>query len=102
MSPPEARLWNVLRTAQFKPFHFRRQGATRALLRGLRQSPRAIGHRSRRQFAHDRCRNRLDRRRDAFVRSQDYRVLRFTTLQVLNEIDEVIGVIRTALEEETR
>ena len=91
-------MWNVLRWEQFKPFHFRRQ---------VRLGPYYAdfaSHRTRLVVEVDGSAHTTDEaiaydaRRDAFIRSQGYRVLRFTTLQALGQIDGVVVTILAALE----
>jgi very-short-patch-repair endonuclease len=98
MSPPEARLWKALRTAPLKPHHFRRQvplGPYYAdfASHGARLviEVDGIGH-----TADDAV--TYDSRRTAYIDAQGYRVLRFTTPQVLGQFDEVITAILVALE----
>jgi very-short-patch-repair endonuclease len=99
MSPPEARLWNVLRAPQLRPHHFRHQvplgpyyadfasHATRLVV-----EVDGVGHTTDPAMAHD-------ARRTAYIESEGYRVLRFTTPQVLGELGAVITAILAALEE---
>jgi very-short-patch-repair endonuclease len=98
MSPPEARLWNALREPQLRPHHFRRQvplgpyyadfasHAARLVVEvdgGAHTADSAMAY---------------DARRTAYIESQGYRVLRFTTPQVLGEFDMVVTAILAALE----
>ena len=98
MSPPEARLWNVLRTPVFRPYRFRRQvplGPYYAdfASHGARLVVEVDGtdHTTDNAIAHD-------TRRTAFIESEGYRVLRFTTLQALREVDGVVNTILAAVE----
>ncbi len=101
MSPPEARMWNTLRIPQLKPFHFGRQVPLGPYYADF-ASHRArlvievdgAGHTTDEAIAYD-------SRRDAFIRSQGYRVLRFTTPQVLSHLDGVVVTILAALEGRT-
>ena len=101
MSPPEARLWNVLRNDQLRPFHFRRQVSlgpyyadfashtARVVIEvdgGQHTTDVAIGY---------------DQRRDRFIRSQGYPILRFTSLDIFNEINGVFLAVLAAVGEAT-
>jgi very-short-patch-repair endonuclease len=97
MSPPEARLWNVLRAQQFRPYHFRRQvpfGPYYADFASHRArlvvEVDGSGHFTDDATAHD-------TRRTAFLHTQGYRMLRFTTADVLNHLDGVLTAILAVL-----
>jgi very-short-patch-repair endonuclease len=98
MSPPEARLWNMLRMEPLDAVHFRRQvpigpyyadfASHRARLvievdGSFHTTDHAIAH---------------DTRRDVFIEGQGYRVLRFTTTDVLYHLDGVYLAIASALD----
>jgi very-short-patch-repair endonuclease len=98
MPPPEARLWKALRTPPLKSYHFRRQvplGPYYAdfASHGARLviEVDGIGHTADGVMAYD-------SRRTAYIECEGYRVLRFTTPQVLGEFDAVITAILAALE----
>ena len=98
MSPPEARMWNVLRMPSFKLYHFRRQVPLGPYYADFAShSARLVievdgsGHTADNAVAHD-------ARRTAFIESPGYRVLRFTTPQVLEDIAGVIDTITAALQ----
>ena len=93
MSPPEAALWNVLRAAPLRSFHFRRQvpigpfyadfaSHTAKLVievdGGQHTTDAAIAH---------------DRRRDDFLAAQGYHVLRINTVDVLRNVGGVVQAI---------
>jgi very-short-patch-repair endonuclease len=48
-------------------------------------------------YHHRRCQRELDRRRDVFVKAAGWTVLRFSNDQILNDVDSVLGRIRSAL-----
>ncbi len=90
-------MWNVLRTPSLKPYHFRRQVPLGPYYADFASHAARIvievdgsGHTTDNAIAHD-------ARRTAFIEAQGYRVLRFTTLQVLGEISGVIDTITAAL-----
>jgi very-short-patch-repair endonuclease len=98
MSPPEARLWNMLRMEPLEAFHFRRQ---------VPLGPYYVdfaSHRARLVIEVDGSQHTTDRaiaydaRRDAFMQGQGYRMLRFTTMDVLNHLDGVYLAIAGALD----
>ena len=96
MSPPEAKLWVLLRTEPFSAAHFRRQvplgpyyadfasHAAKLVIEvdgGQHSDDSAIAH---------------DARRTVYIEAEGYRVLRFTTVEVLNHIDAVgAAILRT-------
>ncbi len=91
-------MWNALRTPSFKLYHFRRQVSLGPYYADFAShSARLVievdgsGHTTDNAIAHD-------ARRTAFIEAQGYRVLRFTTLQVLGEIGGVIDTITAALQ----
>ena len=97
MSPAEARLWNLLRTPTFKPFHFRRQVPVgpyfadfAALRHNLIVEVDGSDHFTDEAIAYD-------ARRDAFLHRMGFHVLRVTTADVLNRLDGVHAVILEAL-----
>ena len=97
MSLAEARLWNTLRNEQLKPWHFRRQMPVGPYYADFASRTARLvievdgsGHFT--DTAADR-----DARRDAFLLSQGYRVLRVTTSDVLDRLDGVHAAILAAL-----
>jgi very-short-patch-repair endonuclease len=97
MSPPEARLWMALRDPLLRPHHFRRQVALGPYYADFAShSARLVievdggAH-----FTDDALRR--DGRRDAFIRAQGSRVLRFTSVDVFEHIDGVVTAILGAL-----
>ena len=93
MPPPEARLWNLLRNAQFKPFHFRRQVSVGPYFadfasHGAKLVIEVDGdtHGSDAAIAHDAVRDRL-------IRGEGYDILRVTNRDVMNELDGVAEMI---------
>ena len=96
MSPPEARMWNVLRTPAFKLYHFRRQVPLGPYYADFASHNARLvievdgsGHTADSAITHD-------ARRTAFIETQGYRVLRFTTPQVLDDVSGVIDAITAA------
>lgn len=97
ISPAEARLWNALRTEQLRPYHFRRQMPVGPFYADFASHRASLivevdgsGH-----FTDDATDS--DTRRDAFLRSQGYRVLRVTSSDVLNRLDGVFAAILAAV-----
>ena len=97
LSPAEARLWNALRTGHLKPWHFRRQVGVGPYYADFASLGAALivevdgsGHFTDEAGAYD-------ARRDAFLRSKGFRVLRVTTSDVLNRLDSVYAAILAAL-----
>ena len=93
MSPAEAVLWSALRRGQFKPYHFRRQvpfGPYYAdfASHACRLIVEVDGSQHFTEVAME-----YDTRRDAFLRSQGYRVLHATTLDVLTNLEGVCAAI---------
>ena len=90
-------MWKVLRTVSFKLYHFRRQVPLGPYYADFAShSARLVievdggGHTADSAVAHD-------ARRTTFMETQGYRVLRFTTLQVLGDVNVVIDTIAAAL-----
>ena len=86
-------MWNVLRTPSFKLYHFRRQVPLGLYYADFASHAARLvievdggGHTADSAIAHD-------TRRTAFIESQGYRVLRFTTQQVLDDVGSVIDAI---------
>ena len=94
MSPPEARLWNVLRMDPLRAFHFRRQVPIGPYYADFASHAAKLvievdggQHFTDAGLAHD-------TRRDAFLRQRGYRVVRFTTTDVLGRLDDVARLIQ--------
>jgi len=94
MTDAERHLWNCLRQRQVSGCKFRRQVAVgpyiadfACLEKGLIVEVDGGRH----------CDSRTDQRRDGFLRSQGFRVLRFWNHDVLANIDGVVWVIARAL-----
>ena len=93
MPPPEARLWNLLRNEQFKPFHFRRQVPIGPYFadfasHGTKLVIEVDGetHGSDEAITHDAA-------RDRFVRGEGYDILRVTNRDAMNNLDGVAEMI---------
>ena len=98
MPPAEARLWTLLRTEPFKAFHFRRQVPIGRFFADFASHGAKLvievdgsGH-----FTN--AAQKRDAGREAFIVGQGYRVLRFTTTDVLGHLDGVGATILAALE----
>ncbi|MBU1174835.1 MAG: DUF559 domain-containing protein [Alphaproteobacteria bacterium] len=98
MPPPEARLWNLLRNEQFKPFHFRRQVPIGVYFadfasHGARLVIEVDGdtHGSEVAIAHDVA-------RDVFMHGEGYDTLRVTNRDVMNNLEGVAEMILQRLE----
>jgi len=97
MSPPEARMWNVLRREPLACLHFRRQVEIGPYyVDFVTHAPRLVIEVDGRQhFTH--AEEHYDNIRDAFLASRGYRVLRFTSADVLNDLDGVLAAILAAV-----
>ena len=89
MSPAETLVWSMLKSDQFKPFHFRRQvqlGPYYAdfASHGMKLVVEVDGS----QHFTDEA-EAYDARRDAYMRARGYRILRFSTLDVMTNLDGV-------------
>ena len=98
MPAPEARLWNQLRADPLRVHHFRRQVPLGPYYADFAShSARLVievdgwTHATEAELAHD-------RRRDAFIRSEGYDVLRVTNVDVMENLDGVMLVVMAALE----
>ena len=98
MPPAEARLWTLLRGEPFKPHHFRRQVPIGRYIADFASHRAKLvlevdgsGH-----FTDDA--QERDMQRQAFIGAQGYRVMRFTTTDVLNRLESVGATILSALE----
>jgi very-short-patch-repair endonuclease len=94
-TPAEASLWAYLRGNKINGVNFRRQHAIDKYITDF-CSPRKklIIELDGSQHGED-----SDAERTAFLEKQGYRVLRFWNLQVLKDIEGVLGIIKRALEE---
>jgi len=97
MSPAEALVWSALKSEQLKPLHFRRQvqlGPYYAdfASHGAKLVIEVDGsqHFTDEAQAHD-------ARRNAFMHAQGYRVLRFTTLDVITNLEGVYTAVLALL-----
>jgi len=98
MSPPEAKLWNVLRRAPFEPWHFRRQVPMGPYYADF------ASHRARLVLEVDGASHTADAaiahdsNRTVYLQSHGYRVRRFTTVDILGTIEDVVATILSDLE----
>jgi very-short-patch-repair endonuclease len=98
MSPAEAVLWTALRSEPFKPLHFRRQVPFGPYYADFAaHGPKLIVEVDGSDHFTDAALE-YDARRDAFLRSQGYRVLRVTTRDVRTNLDGVCAAILAACE----
>jgi very-short-patch-repair endonuclease len=97
MSPPEARMWDLLRRSEFATFHFRRQVPLGPYYADFasHSAQLVIEVDGGTHFAGD-ARGR-DAARDAFIAAEGYRVMRFTTVEILGEVDSVYRSICAAV-----
>ncbi len=96
MSPAEAVLWTALRSEQLKPFHFRRQLPLGPYYADFAaHGPRLVIEVDGSSHFEDAA-IAYDARRDAFLGTQGYRVLRVTTHDVLTNLDGVCEAILAA------
>ncbi len=96
MSPPEARLWNALRMEPLRALHFRRQVPLGPYYADFASHTARLiievdgsAHTTDDAIAYD-------ARRTAFLAAEGYRVLRFTTLDVLHHLDAVFATLLAA------
>lgn len=102
MSPPEARMWNMLRMEPLKVLHFRRQvqiGPYYADFASIK-AKLVIEVDGSQHY----CEEALayDERRTRFIEGEGYRVIRFTSIDVGRELGGVYQAVLAAvgLEEE--
>jgi len=96
MSPPEARMWSLLRLPPFKVLHFRRQmqiGPYYADFASFRA--KLVIEVDDAQHLEDAAQI-YDAQRTRFIEAQGYRVLRFSTIDVLQALDGVYAAILDA------
>jgi len=93
MSPPEARMWNVLRREPFYLYHFRRQVQLGRYYADFASHPAKLvieidggAHFTREAL-------RYDAARDQFIAAEGYAVLCFTTSEVLSHLDAVAAAL---------
>jgi very-short-patch-repair endonuclease len=97
MSPPEARMWTMLRLPPFKALHFRRQmqiGPYYADFASFRA--KLVIEVDGAQHFEDAAQT-YDARRTRFIEAEGYRVLRFSTMDVLQYLDGVHAAILDAV-----
>jgi len=93
MSPPEARLWNVLRLDPLRAWHFRRQVPIGPYYADFAShKAKLVVEVDGGQHFTDTA-QAYDARRDAFLRTRGYRVVRFVSTDVLNNITGVAEMI---------
>ena len=97
MSPVEATVWSLLRAEPFNTFHFRRQVQLGPFYADFAsyQARLVVEVDGSQHFTDDE--QAYDRRRDAFMHKQGYRVLRFNTLYVVKNIEGVHAAIAAHL-----
>jgi len=99
MTKPEVILWSQLKRLRAEGFHIRRQAPFRGYYLDFVCFSRLVdievdgaSHDDPEQAAHDAM-------RDAVLRREGFRVLRFGNDEVRDDLDRVMAVIRSALEE---
>ncbi len=98
MSPPEAKLWNVLRGAPFEAWHFRRQVPLGPYYADF------ASHRAKLVIEVDGASHSedeaiaYDARRTEYLQTHGYRVRRFTTVDILGMMDGVVATILSEIE----
>jgi very-short-patch-repair endonuclease len=96
-TPPEIRLWGFLRTLRQQGHHFRRQAPFRGyVLDFVCYTDRIVIEVEGAQHGTDASQTH-DARRDAVLRREGFRTLRFMAVDVLRNLDGVSIAIRTAL-----
>ena len=97
MTEPEAKLWAHLRAHRMGDVHFRNQHAIGNYITDFCAPRKKLiieldgsQHLDQQEY---------DRERTAFLQSKGYRVLRFLNNEVMKDIDSVLRVIFTALNE---
>ena len=97
MSPPEARLWLLLRTEPFSAAHFRRQVPLGPYYADFAShTAKLLIEVDGAQHTTDSAINR-DVRRTNYITGEGYRVIRFTTVEILAHIDAVGASILAAI-----
>lgn len=101
MSPPEARLWVLLRADPFRAAHFRRQVPFGPYYADFAShSLKLIVEVDGSQHGTDEA-ARHDARRTDYLASQGYRVIRFAATDVLGNIDGVHHLMLAAIGKNT-
>jgi very-short-patch-repair endonuclease len=99
LSPPEAKMWNVLRRAPFHRHHFRRQVPIGPFYADFAShEAKLVIEIDGAQHFEDEA-QRLDATRSAFIASEGYDVIRFNTVEVLNHLDSVGAALLARLPE---
>jgi very-short-patch-repair endonuclease len=93
MSPPEARMWNVLRREPFHGHHFRRQVQIGGYYADFASHAAKLVIEIDGATHFNDAAGRYDADRDAFLAPQGYSVARFTTSEVLNQPDAVVAAL---------
>jgi very-short-patch-repair endonuclease len=101
MSPPEAKLWVLLRTEPFRAAHFRRQVPVGPYYADFASHTiKLIIEVDGSQHTTDEA-IRHDRRRTEYLKSEGYRVIRFTSVEIFQSMDGVHGLILEAVGQST-
>ena len=96
MTPPEKRMWNMLRQEPLEALHFRRQVPLGHYYADF------ASHEARLVIEIDGATHATDEAiscdatRTTFLQSQGYRVVRFTNVEIMNHLDGVFEVIMDA------
>ena len=97
MTPPEARMWVALRALRGEGFHFRRQAPLHGyfadfacLKHRLIVEVDGAGHGTPAQAEHDRI-------RDAALARHGFRTLRYAAVDIRDNLDGILDLIREAL-----
>ena len=98
MSPPEARMWNILRREPLTGHHFRRQVRLGPYFADFAShSARLVIEVDGASHFTDRAQQR-DAVREAFIEAEGYSLIRFNTSEVLNHLDGVVAALLARLE----
>jgi very-short-patch-repair endonuclease len=99
MSPPEAKLWNMLRREPFAVFHFRRQVPMGPYYADF------VCHRAKLVIEVDGASHSTDAaivhdsNRTAYLAAHGYKVLRFTSVDIFGSLDGVATAIFAEVEQ---
>jgi very-short-patch-repair endonuclease len=97
MSPAEALVWSALKSEQLRPLHFRRQVRLGPYYADFAShSAKVVIEVDGSQHFTDEA-QAYDARRDSFMHAQGYRILRFTTLDVITTLDGVYAAVLALL-----
>ena len=97
LTPPEARLWSILKGKKIEGVKFRRQQSINNYIVDFYCPQVKLIIEVDGKTHNEVTSNAKDFERDLFLRSSGYTVLRFTNIEIMNEIEYVLSEIRSCL-----